>query len=525
MIFDKIRFPIYISQYNYVVLEFISTPDELNYYSINPQAEINIIPKNNQNSQNIPNIKKNENFLYHAKLTKLPKNFIDNNNFIYIHEKTFSKFNLVSNRPYFLNYKIIKHRNQLISLGNYLKKMENFSKKDNKKSPKILLCYIKPLPNDFFENNPELKDLEFGNYLYLSGIFLKSLNFPKNLPIKFDFSLRVTDFSKHRFCNIIDFINQKTRYNLYFFPVGQLTLNEETLKHEIANFLLDSFMAKTAIILYSGQLFKFKENFFAIRLLENFPDKKILLDMLVLEEKRAEIRITAEEMKNITKLTQEKIIIAKQQDFMNNFLEKTVNSYNIFVKKNFNDQVLNHKIDFLKSLFSKELEEMENFIINFFKTSQKKFMGNFNACLISGNSGNGKNSLIKKIKNALKCVNFEIIDFNEITNIKHSNAPPLDVIKGYVEGKIQAACLKEPSVVILDNLHSAAKNTERIDFQQSHEILVSEVFAKFVKDLIKKYKNIAFIAICDNRDFLNNQFNGNEQFCVLFKIFHFRSFC
>jgi hypothetical protein len=111
-------------------------------------------------------------------------------------------------------------------------------------------------------------------------------------------------------------------------------------------------------------------------------------------------------------------------------------------------------------------------------------------------------------------VNFETIDFNEITNIKHSNVPPLDVIKGFVEGKIQLACIKEPTVVILDNLHLAAKNIERIDFQQSHEILVSEVFGKFVKDLMKKYKNVAFFAICDNKEFLNNQLTGKNLFFI-----------
>lgn len=497
-----------------MILEFVSKPDDLEFYSINPNAELSILPKDLPNPTKILNNKRNE-FSYAGKIHKLPKNFDFNENFLFIPENVFVKFNLTSNKPYFLNYKLIKNRNNLCSLSNYLKKIENFNKKEPKKTPKTVFVYVKPLPNDFFQINESFRLLEFQNYVFIGSSFLKSMNLQVSLPIKLEFSTKITDFSRHKFCNILDFINPKLKFNIYLFPITPVgTFFDDLIKGEFINFITSNFLAKKVTSFYSGQIFQFKDLFFAIRLLENLPDKKNLLEMLSFEEIKPGMKFSIEELKSISKLAQEKIIIAKHQDYINNFPEKTVNSYNVFVKKKLNSLNKPLKIDFLQILFPNELAEIETFIMNFHKPQQKHLMGNFNSCLIWGNSGNGKSSLLKALNKKLLNVNFETIDFNEITNIKHSNVPPLDVIKGFVEGKIQLACIKEPTVVILDNLHLAAKNIERIDFQQSHEILVSEVFGKFVKDLMKKYKNVAFFAICDNKEFLNNQLTGKNLFFI-----------
>lgn len=439
---------------------------------------------------------------------------MDNNknsdNFLYLPYSIYTKYHLTPQKPYSINYKLIRHRTQFNSLTTYLKKLENFSKKDQKKPAKAFFCYLKPLPPDFFEINQKLKPLEYQNYIFLPKNLMISLNLSMNLPIKLDFSTKISDFSKHKFCTIRDFINPKAKFHLYIFPISQKSNhNEEILKQDLANYLLTSFLDKQIITFYSGQLIKFNDCFFAVRLLETLPDhKKNLLEMFVFEEKKAEIKISPDELKNITKLAQEKIIISKPQDFYNNFSEKTIVSYNTYVKEYLNKNNVAHTVDFLEIIFWKELEEMQKFIINFIKNTEKQLLCNLNSCLLSGNSGNGKSSLLSKLQKTLKGFNFETIDFNEITTIKHANVPPLDITKGFVEGKIQAACLKDPSVVILDHLEFAAKNIERIDFQQSHEILVSEVFGKFVKDLMKKYRNVVFIVVCENQELLNGQFNG-----------------
>ena len=492
-----------------MILEFAKKPEDLDFYSINPQSEINIQPKDQKPSEIPPKPKKNDTFL--CKVYKLPENsdFIDN--FAYIHAKNFEKFNLNSNKPYFLNYKLIKHRNSLFSLTNFLRKMENLSKKDAKKPTKNFFIYIKPLPEDFFTKNPEFQPLEYENFLYFTSIFIKTLNIQPFLPIKLDFSLKITDFSKHKFCNILDFANPKLRFNLYFFPISSIN-NEDLFKQEFSSYLYENFLAKNTIVLYSSQLLNFKGNFFAIKILENLPDKKNLLEMLTFEEKRSETRISLEEAKNMMKFAQEKLIIAKTQDFLNNFPEKTINSYSIFTKKSLLHKEPVLKLDFLPILFANLLEEMRKSLHEFFENSQQKFISNFNAFLLTGTSGNGKKTLIKRLKSSLKTVNFEKIDFNEITNIKNTNVPPLDVIRNFIEGKIQGGCLKGRTVMVLDHLHLAAKNIERIDFQQSHEILLAEVFGKFVKDLMKKYKNVVFFALCENKEFLNNQFNGKKLF-------------
>jgi len=506
VIYDKIKFPLYVSQNNYVILEFAKKPEDLEFYSINPQSEINIQPKDQKTLQIPQKQKKNDTFL--CKVYKLPENSGFLENFAYIHAKNFEKFNLNSNKPYSLNYKLIKHRNSLFSLSNYLRKLENLSKKDAKKTIKNFYIYIKPLPEDFFTKNPEFQPLEYENYLYFSSIFIKTLSIQPFLPIKLDFSLKITDFSKQKFCNILDFANPKLlRYNVYFFPIASINPNEELFKQEFSSYLFENFLEKNTIVLYSSQLLNFKGNFFAIKILENSPDKKNLLEMLTFEEKRSETRITSEEGKKVMKFAQEKLIIAKTQDFINNFPEKTINSYSIFAKKHLFPKDSAIKLNFVHILFTNLLEEMRKSLHEFFENSQQ-FMCNFNAFLLTGGSGNGKKSLIKRLKSSLKTVNFEKIDFNEITNIKNSNVPPLDVIRSFIEGKIQGGCLKGRTVMVLDHLHLAAKNIERIDFQQSHEILLAEVFGKFVKDLMKKYKNVAFIALCENKELLNKQFNG-----------------
>ena len=259
---------------------------------------------------------------------------------------------------------------------------------------------------------------------------------------------------------------------------------------------------------YNGQFFKYKEAVFAIKLLDNAQDKKILMEMLTFEEIKPGMKFSPEDLKSMGKMATEKIVVAKHQDFINNFSEKTVNSYNIFVKRKLNSLETNIKPDFLLILFSQELSELESFLLSNIRSNQRHILASLNSCLLSGVSGNVKTSLLKTLKRNLKQLNFETIDFNEITNIKHSSVPPLDVIKGYIEGRVQLACMKEPSVVIMDNVHLAAKNIERIDFQQSHEILLSEVFGKFLKDLMKKYRNVSFILVCDNKEFLNNQLSG-----------------
>ena len=513
VVFNKVKFPIYISQFNYVILEFIKKPEELSFYSINPNAELSIIPKDGPDNQKMhANIKKVESVLI-GKIQKLPEKaeFADfNQNFIFVPEEVFKKFNLISNKPYFLNHKLVKNRNNLSSLGNYLKKIENFNnKKENKKPSKILYVYIQPLPLDFFSKNLDMNALEFTNPIFISSPLLKTLNLPTNLPIKLDFLAKITDYTRHKFCNLPDFTNPKLRFNIYLFPItNSNNYPEDLIKAELITFIINNFIAKKVTPFYNGQFFKYKEAVFAIKLLDNAQDKKILMEMLTFEEIKPGMKFSPEELKSMGKMATEKIVVAKHQDFINNFSEKTVNSYNIFVKRKLNSLETNIKPDFLLILFSQELSELESFLLSNIRSNQRHILASLNSCLLSGVSGNGKTSLLKTLKRNLKQLNFETIDFNEITNIKHSSVPPLDVIKGYIEGRVQLACMKEPSVVIMDNVHLAAKNIERIDFQQSHEILLSEVFGKFLKDLMKKYRNVSFILVCDNKEFLNNQLSG-----------------
>lgn len=96
----------------------------------------------------------------------------------------------------------------------------------------------------------------------------------------------------------------------------------------------------------------------------------------------------------------------------------------------------------------------------------------------------------------------EVIDFAEL-----QESVLIEYAKAYILSKIQLACLKEPSIVICDNLEHMCKSLERIDFQQFQLVLVSEIISKFLKDKIKKYSRatdrVSFLLLADSKESIN----------------------
>lgn len=506
VVFNGMRFPVYISQYNYVILEY--TSNDLSFYMINPQSEINILIK--ASPEKPQKIMENNSFFF-GKSMKIPSFNVDiTGNFVYLHENIVEKLNIVQQKPYLLQYKLLKGRNHLQSLGGFLKKLENFGKKEGKKPLKQFFCFIKPLSSAFFLMNPALASLQEENYIYFSAGLMRNLNLKSNFPVKIELNSKIIDYSKHKIMTISDFISPKMKISIYFFPIFQTNFNEDNVKQEIAGSFLSTFLERKLILIYSSQIFWSHNLPFAIKIVENSigENKKNLIEMLAFEENRREnLHFNNEDTQNMLNSLQERIIITKYHDFVNNFPEKTINSYSIFVKRQIEHKEKKDRPEFLKLVFENQINDMKIFIDEFLR-KQKSSLGTLNCCLLYGVGGTGKSSIIKHLKRTFPVFNFEIIDFTEITSIKHTNVPPLDITKTYVERKVQMACMKEPTIVVLKNVHLASKNVERIDFQQSHEILVSEVFTKFLKDLIKKYQKVLFFLQCESKELLNQQFQG-----------------
>ena len=146
------------------------------------------------------------------------------------------------------------------------------------------------------------------------------------------------------------------------------------------------------------------------------------------------------------------------------------------------------KIDKQSELIDIFYESEINKIIDFSKNSSKNF-------LIISDKTEGKFKIYEFLKSKLQDVSFCLFDFFNLTNIKKT-VPPLEIVKAFIEKNIQNYSKKNNSIVWFFNIHLICKNF--IDFQQTNEILVNNSISVFIKNLIKMFKNIKFILICDD---------------------------
>lgn len=92
------------------------------------------------------------------------------------------------------------------------------------------------------------------------------------------------------------------------------------------------------------------------------------------------------------------------------------------------------------------------------------------------------------------------VDFSDFKKVSSGS---LDQAKEFLEMKIQQAAQIPSALLFCDNVDSMCRNVERIDFQQTQEILIAETFSKYFKDKIKLYESQAFVVTCQKTDFLN----------------------
>ncbi|KRX07943.1 P-loop containing nucleoside triphosphate hydrolase [Pseudocohnilembus persalinus] len=69
--------------------------------------------------------------------------------------------------------------------------------------------------------------------------------------------------------------------------------------------------------------------------------------------------------------------------------------------------------------------------------------------------------------------------------------------------------LNNLKVLFIDNIEILCKHPERIDFQQTQDILISNVMAKYLRDKIKQYPQIHFIITAQSQDHINEKLIKN----------------
>lgn len=507
------RLPVYISQFNHVILEFSAKNHEnLPYYSINPHAELRILAKTPEKSSKNSQIQQNPS-VFLCKAMKLPGKFEESadfvENFMYVSEEIFKRYALSSDKPYLFEYKLVR---KLRNFASFLRKLENSTKKDVKKPSKSpFFCFVRPLPQGFFFENAGFEELELLPYVYLSKKLRKMLKISRNSPVKLRFSEKITDFSRHKLMSFQDFCSPKSRISLYFFPLSARTHAEASRKRLTERFLSffeekPGFGAKKPAIFYSGQMLEICEEITTLKLVETLVDgKKTLLDMLALDFSSKNAALSQQQRENFEETLQNKLVLASFHDFLASFPEKHVEKHSLCARKMREMRTNSEAPAFFALLFAQELAETQRFLASFFQSrdfSQQKA----NVLLLTGPKGCGKSRFLAYLRENSRKFSFETVDFREITSLKQMSAPPLDFTKSFIEKKAQIASLKGPfAVLVLEFVELAAKNVERIDFQQNYEILVAEVMAKFVKDLTKKYANLVFFIVSEGKELLNAQ--------------------
>jgi hypothetical protein len=105
-------------------------------------------------------------------------------------------------------------------------------------------------------------------------------------------------------------------------------------------------------------------------------------------------------------------------------------------------------------------------------------------------------------------VPYDFLDMMQFSNLKNAVPPPIDMVRSFLEEKIQRCCmLGRGAILVIENVDVFSKNVGRIDFQQTQEILVSEVFTKFLIEMIRCYRKVRVLLVVEKRELLNEQLN------------------
>ena len=506
VLFHEMTFPIYYNQFNYVIVTYKSN-DPNPFVLLTENSQLNIfcleVPKSKEDQKNNigSDIKKQ---IYFKIIDKEPNQELELfDSYLYINEELANKLKIDENQPYISApaYKVWKKMDKsyksFVNEMQKIKSHQNQSKKFHEK-PKFQIVFFKKLPTIQHIN----QDKDYINSLQISKWFRVSRRLKKRDMLDINLTEKLEDFSKIRIIDMnhqILFIRLRIIVNVYNSNnLEDFKITEEIIKLKLINNIISS---QNSPILYDKQLILIEKLICIIKILENNADSKInVIDILKINLK---IPKDQEQIKDIkTKLSD--MIIINFSHFHDKLVSEKRLEYYISKINKSNDKLRTiNKSD--QIFFTSEFNQIMN-ITSLWLHDKTPFCH-----LIYGPKLGGKTSMALRIKNQLKnCINYQFIDFNQFLNFdKNSGNISLAMIKAYLNLKFNIASIKQPTLLILDNIDSLCKNISRIDSLNSNEILISECLSALIKDNYKNMKNsngnISIIFISEGRDHLNDQ--------------------
>ena len=278
--------------------------------------------------------------------------------------------------------------------------------------------------------------------------------------------------------------------------------DEATTIKALASKIVADLNGEGISVFYSEQMINVSNFPYLVKIIELNGERRNFLELLTLKARRGEADLS----ELIVKGLEARVILAKYQELAMNVSEKSINRLSRLLKKKqliFPRDKEKH-VEISKIFFSEFVQDFKAKLSDL----DTRWVG-----LLTSPSGNGKSTLIKKMLKEISFVPHDVLDMMQFSNLKNVVPPPIDMVKSFLEEKIQRCCmLGKGNILVLENVDVFAKNVARIDFQQTQDILVSEVFTKFLIEMIRCYRKVRFLLVVEKKEFLNEQLNGNYQY-------------